>query len=109
MSGATAEKASPLESVPSLLKTGGIDVDQIVYAPPDDPLLVLRRRLSPLGIVQQQPRDDFPLLRSRRPQVPSIARSSIENPKLDALFAARFVLSLLQEFSTATGLHRATQ
>jgi hypothetical protein len=67
MSGATAEKASPLESVSLPLKNGGIEVDQIVYAPPDDPFLVLRCRLSPLGIVQQQPGGDFPFLLNRRP------------------------------------------
>jgi hypothetical protein len=70
MSGATAEKASPLVSVSSPLKSGGIDVDQIVYAPPTILCWFLAIPLSPLGIVQQQPRGDFPLLRSRRPQVP---------------------------------------
>jgi hypothetical protein len=33
-------------------------------------LLILRCRLPPLGIVQQQPRGDFPFLLSRRPEVP---------------------------------------
>src|SRR5205807_2349396 len=59
--------AGPLTAHPV---SGCRELDQIVYAPPDDPLLVPRRRLPPLGIVQQQPRGDFPLLRSRRPQVP---------------------------------------
>jgi len=47
MSGAAAEKALSLERVPSLLK----NVDQIVYAPPDDQMSVLRCRLPPHGIV----------------------------------------------------------
>jgi hypothetical protein len=41
--------------------SGCCELDQIIYAPPNDPLLVLRRRLSRLEIVQQQPRGDFPL------------------------------------------------
>jgi hypothetical protein len=39
MSGATAEKASPLESVSLRLKDAGIEVDQIVYASPDDSIV----------------------------------------------------------------------
>jgi hypothetical protein len=35
--------------------SGCRELDQIVNVRPDDPLLVLCRRLSPLGIVQQQP------------------------------------------------------
>jgi hypothetical protein len=46
------------------------ELDQIVYAPPDDPLLVLSCRLSTLELLQQQPGGDLPLLLSRRPQVP---------------------------------------
>jgi hypothetical protein len=70
MSGATAEKASRLETVSSPLKAPGSNSNQIVYAPPDDPLLVLRCRLSPFGMVQQQPGGNFPFLLSRRPEVP---------------------------------------
>jgi hypothetical protein len=65
MSGAAAEKASPLESVSLRLK----NVDQIDYAPPDDPDVGSSLSLSPLGIVQQQPRGDLPFLLVA-PQVP---------------------------------------
>src|SRR5690242_5510473 len=46
------------------------ELNQIVYSTPDNPLAIVRRRLSPLRIVQQQPSSDLPFLRSRRPQVP---------------------------------------